>query len=230
MVSDPLNNHPVLTRMVRDTRKMLDEVAKKKAGRTCSWRRVGPNLREPPLAAKFKHESGAPVSPGELSCKDLGLDVQTWVKEGLVDYLCPSTFHGSAGRRNPGEDGYLKSSEFVQLAKGSKTGIYPTVWCYTGPGKPGRKTSYLGEWMVTEDDPASMREFLETSCQGALRLYEEGVDGVSTYNWRYQNLPWKEESRFGVGAQKISFFLYPYLGDPEALRAHLKGAYRPRQD
>ena len=30
LISDPHNNHPVLTRMVADTRKMLDEVAKKK--------------------------------------------------------------------------------------------------------------------------------------------------------------------------------------------------------
>jgi hypothetical protein len=110
MVSRPHENHTVLTRMVRETRKMLDEVARKKGRkRLLLGARVGPTI------------AGNPMGPTDMSCKDLGLDVKTWIDEGLVDYLCPSLFW-------PRLPGLPRTREFVELARGTRVGVYPTVW------------------------------------------------------------------------------------------------------
>ena len=200
MISDPLENYPILTQMVRDTRRMLDEVAKQKGRKKLLLgARVGISI------------AGKPLNYHELSCKDLGLDVKTWIEEGLVDYLCPAMFHGGVGRA--GYDGaakeYLKVAEFVELAKNSGCGIYPTIWSYIYP-KTGEKAKRVGE-----GDAEAMRRYRDAMCESALDYYGQGTDGMSTFNWHGAVGP---QGQFGIGAQKIAIYIHSKLGDPEALR------------
>ena len=119
MVSNPSENHTVLTRMVRETRQMLDEVARKK-GR----KRLLLGVRvEPIVSGKLDKADfpGAQNPPWNRSCEASGLDIRTWIEEGLVDYVCPSHFW-------PKWPGLPRTSEFVELAKGKDIGIYPTVF------------------------------------------------------------------------------------------------------
>ncbi len=89
MVSNPGENHVVLTRMVRDCRKMLDEVAREKGRRKLLLGvRVGPSLDA--SSSPFVFPGMEYVNnPGNASCKDLGLDVKTWIREGQPWALPP---------------------------------------------------------------------------------------------------------------------------------------------
>lgn len=95
MVSDPLENHVVLTRMLRDTRKMLDMAAeRKRRSKLLLGVRVGPSLESEPTPFRYPGTFGADKA-ADASCKQLGLDVKTWIDEGLVDYVCPALFGAS---------------------------------------------------------------------------------------------------------------------------------------
>lgn len=204
MVSNPLENHAVLTRMVRETRKMLDEVAKKKGRpRLLLGARVAPMIE------------GDPLGSTDMSCKDLGLDVATWVKDGLVDVLCPSFFWG----HNPGDD--PKTAEFVALAKGTAVGIYPTVFPYS----KWQKESPEAE-RIEPDETEAVRRYRDDILTAALKCYAEGADGISTFNWVPHQQPGMTRRNiresWGLGAARIQMRLHPLLRDPRALEAELK--------
>jgi len=92
MISDPLKNHTILTRMVRETRQLLDEIAKRKGKkRLILGVRVGPSIETPQNVANYAG-SMSKHRDVDSSCKELGLDVKTWVQDDLVDYICPSLF------------------------------------------------------------------------------------------------------------------------------------------
>lgn len=151
----------------------------------------------------------------DMSCKDLGLDVTTWVKEGLVDYLCPSMFWGY----NP--TGIPKTAEFVALAKGTHVGIYPTVfpysaWMADGPDKGP----------VEEKNPKIMRRYRDDIVNAALQCYAEGADGISTFNWVPHQQPGmtrlNQRADWGLGALKLQMRIHPRLRDRAALEAYQK--------
>ncbi len=217
MVSDPLKNHTVLTRMVRDTRKMLDDVARRKGrAKLLLGVRVGPSLDSEPSPFLFPGIF-YPDKPVNASCRELGLDVKTWIAEGLVDYVCPSLFLASL-------PGMPLTREFVALAKGTSVGIYPTLWP-------------LAAWMhgVCERsvplDPKDQRPlalYRYDLCRTALKMYEDGADGISTFNWfchlRNALAPSSltdGEASSGSGAEAVQTYVYPILGDPNAIRDYL---------
>ncbi len=73
MISSPLENHPVLTKMVRETRRMLDETARRKGReRMMLGVRGGPSIDDPPGT---EHEGGE--AHIDMSSTQLGLDVRT---------------------------------------------------------------------------------------------------------------------------------------------------------
>ncbi|MBN1347683.1 MAG: exo-alpha-sialidase [Phycisphaerae bacterium] len=166
MVSDPLKNHTVLTRMVADTRKMLDEVAKRKGKkRLMLGARVSPMLEGKFDKAEFP---GAYYGePENLSCRNLGLDVKAWIQQGLVDYICPSLFSPM---------GVPRVKEFVGLARGTDVGVYPTIsyvpgWAHdSAPNRP-------------VDGNEARRRHRDDICKEALKCYEEGADGIGLFNW-----------------------------------------------
>ena len=214
MVSDPLKNHTVLTRMVRETRRMLDEVARMKGRRKLILgARVGPSLDIDPSPFVYPG-SYYPVKPVNASCRELGLDVRTWISDRLVDYLCPTLFLD-------GLPGQPKTREFADLAKGTQVGIYPTLWswCYWEHGITERTIT-----LETKDEQA-LALYKDDLCTAALRMYEDGADGISTFNWfshlRNAKMPAFAESEYGgAGADAVQTAIYPLLRDPAAIRRY----------
>ncbi len=116
MISKPLENYPVLTKMVRETHAILQQVTRRKGrGRMLLGVRVGPSVADP---SGTRYPGG---DTNDISCRDLGLDVKTWIDEEIVDYVCPSLFW-------PRFPGLPKTAEFAALAREKKVGIYPTVF------------------------------------------------------------------------------------------------------
>ena len=224
LVSDPLENHPVLTQMVRDTRRVLDEAARKKSrDKMILGARVAPSLATEPSNYCVYPGSCTVLSPFLYngSCRQLGLDVETWICEEIVDYVCPSLWNG-------GLPGLPKTCEFASLAEGTSVGIYPTIWNFTG-----WQLDIGGRSVGLSDDPLDLRAqalFKHDLCSAVLRAYEDGADGVSTFNWycylRTLDLKrlWHENSGGndpGPGAEAIQRYVYPMLGNPDALRQYL---------
>ena len=202
MISKPRENYPILTREVSETRKMLDEVARKKGReRLILGARVGYSL------------DGPPVGRSDFSCKDLGLDIKNWIDRGLVDYLCPSYFW-------PRLPGMPKTTEFVELAKNSKTGIYPTVFPYAAWQDEPKQT------LIAETNKEAMARLLREICQAGLKGYAEGADGLSTFNWVHHHQPGMVHNPmrtgWGLGSKKVQMRAHQNLGSPAALRECLK--------
>jgi len=214
MISEPHKNHPILTRMVAETWQMLDEVAKRKGSeKLLLGVRVGASLETPPDKKKFPGISHVGANP---SCKDQGTDVKTWLQNGHVDYVCPSLFW-------PRLPGLPYTREFVELARGTQVGIYPTVFP-------------LPAWAEDEANPVEDSE--ETRClhrdeivKAALKCYEEGADGISTFNWNRDDpeapvgRKIEYSTHYGrrcIGYVKVLRALTPKLGSPQALQEYLK--------
>lgn len=216
MVSDPLKNHAVLTRMVRETRQMLDETARKKGrNRMILEARVGPSLDTDPSPFVYPGIF-YPQKPVNASCKDLGLDVKTWIAEGLVDALCPALFLD-------GLPSLPKTREFVALAKNTPVGIYPTLWSWS-LWAHGLSERSIG---LGKDDAQALALYKDEICTTALRMYEDGADGISTFNWfshlrnaRLPHLGADLNGQSGTGTDAVQSYLYPLLKDPSAIRRY----------
>ncbi len=214
MISDPLTNYPVLTRMIAATRKMLDETAARKGRKMILGVRVGPMLD-----GEFKIEDfpGAYYpEPTNQSCRKLGLDVKAWVEQRLVDYICPALFSPI---------GLPRTKEFTGLAAGTEIGVYPTI-------------SYTPRWAhfdgpTLPDSEETRRRHLRDICMEALACYGDGADGVSLFNWfpHCAPLPGQEEPGWGhkhvwpegyrPDARAFGWVqqvVMPKLADPGALR------------
>lgn len=218
MISDPRRNYPILTQMVRDTRRLLDAAAKRRGReKLLLGVRVGPMLEGEFRKEDFPGSEYGP--PTNMSCQDLGLDVRTWIAEGIVDYVCPTLFSPL---------GIPHTREFAELAKGRNVGIYPTL-------------SYAPRWTHVPapadltDNQATRLAHLKEVCIEALQCYDEGADGVSTFNWFPQLYPlpghtyqgWGRRRQWGaaygdsmgsVGLGQVQMAVLPMLNDPKALR------------
>ncbi|MBM3804282.1 MAG: hypothetical protein FJW26_18445 [Acidimicrobiia bacterium] len=218
MVSNPLENHTVLTRMVRGTRAMLDEVGKKKGGkRLILGVRVGPSLDTPEVVAKY---AGA-FSPGmDGSCKELGLDVKTWIERELVDYVSPSLFW-------PRWPGHPHTREFVALAKGKNIGIYPTLF----PLPLWLDQDQSKNKALEPGDTERLKKYKDGFCEIALKMYEDGADGISTFNWYFHlhlaRMPkqWQAYYGYGMGGSAIQKYVLSILADPQAIRRYRSAAW-----
>jgi hypothetical protein len=215
MVSNPRENHPVLTRMVRGTRQMLDEVAEKK-GRTrlLLGARVGPSLDTEP--SPFVYPGVCyPTNPQNASCKALGLDVQTWIAEGLIDYVCPALFLACL-------PGMPLTHEFVEVAQNTSVGVYPCLWSNAAWM---HHTLGLERQIALDGDESALAQYKYDLCTTALRMYEDGADGISTFNWfphlRNAAVPnlWTKEIG-GAGADGVQTYVCPLLKEPKALREY----------
>src|SRR5439155_9682006 len=123
------------------------------------------------LGARVRYSlEGPQAGKSDFSCKDLGLDVKTWIEKGLVDYICHSYFW-------PRLPGMPKTAEFVALAKDSKTGIYPTVFPYAKWQEDPKTT------LIAETNKVAMRQLRDEICNAGLQGYADGADGLSTFNW-----------------------------------------------
>ena len=184
--------------------------------------RVGPMLEGPFHKTDFP---GAEYGePANASCATLGLHVKRWVERRLVDYVCPTLF---------GPQGLPRTSEFVQLTKGTDIGVYPTI--------SREPCGALGGMSIFgRPDNADTRDLYRRDiCREALRCYREGADGISLFNWCphfYQALDDKEPSsgqveparaifgRDAPGFRQVQWEMMPKLSDPRALQVLLGNA------
>ncbi len=210
MVSEPRKNHPVLTRMVAETRAMLDEVAEcKDRPELLLGARIGPMLDGPFQREDFPGASQD--APTNQSCADLGVDVRTWVQKGLVDYLCPTLFW-------PRWPGLPRTEEFVSLIRGTDVGIYPTLFplpAWIDEGTP-----------LEADNQEGLLRYKTELCQLALQLYEDGADGISTFNWMPHHQPGMVANPmrqdWGLGAMWLQMHIHSLLADRDKLEEYLE--------
>ena len=209
MISNPAENHVILTRMLRETRKMLDEAAKRKGRkRLLLGVRVQPQISGALNPQDYPGANGAPFNQ---SCDAAGLDIKTWIDEELVDYVCPSLFW-------PPWPGLPRIAEFVELAKGKNVGIYPTVW--PRPAWLNTKTAPP----IERDDAERMRRYKNELCDIILTCYRDGADGISTYNWTPHHqegmLPDPGRANWGDGAKALQMHIHGLMSDAATVEAY----------
>ncbi len=133
-----LDRQPVMTGFLRRVREMLD--------------RRGAQQR--------KNLTLGVMIPQKLEeCHNLGFDIPTWIREGLIDYICPCDF-GHPDFNAPYE-------EFSQLTRGSDCLLYPT----------------LSPMLCRGDDTTLLRP--ENYRALAQNFYGAGADGISVFNYQY---------------------------------------------
>ncbi len=74
--------------------------------------------------------------------------------------------------------GVPRVAEFAALTEGKNIGIYPTVFALPGWAEdeisiPDMTAAQIGDMM---------RRHRDEICHAALKCYEDGADGISTYN------------------------------------------------
>ena len=105
---------------------------------------------------------GVVVSATPEICHDEGMDVATWIRDGIVDYVTPSA--GGPSVTNP------FFAPFLDMARGTECLIY------------GCTSEMLdGRWAPNWGPPPA-----GTLRAGALNAWREGVDGIYLYNFNVQ--------------------------------------------
>jgi len=134
-------SHPIMTGFVRRVRTMLDKAGQEKGRKLILGVRVPQTIE---------------------GNRRWGLDIPTWIKEGLIDYVAP----GDIGFT----DFNAKFEEFVRLARAHDCYVYPQIECRLG----------YDRWMKS-----NRTEFQSPDqYRAALRnIYGAGADGFSTQNY-----------------------------------------------
>ena len=163
---------PILTEFMRRVRRMLDEEGKKKGKEMLFCVIVAPTLGE---------------------CHDLGLDVPTWIREGIVDLVCPSDW-GSCDFDAPYE-------EFARLTRKGDCRLFPMVHPYP------ERDRYERILMSVPAYRGLVKNF-----------YAEGADGLGAFNYMYH---WSGFNGWGyVGDMENypkAFGTFAKLRDPDKL-------------
>jgi len=127
-------------------------------------------------------------------CEHLGFDVETWVKEGLADWVVPTDFHYT--------DFNTRVEDFAKLAEGTDCKIYPAVHPVICRGnEPGIMR------------PANYRA-------AAHNFYAYGADGIEAYNYQYHWGRRQDTARPAAWDANMWPAALGYLGrlrDPEAV-------------
>ena len=80
-----------------------------------------------------------------------------------------------------------------------------------------------------------MRRYKDEFCQLATSIYEDGADGISTFNWYFHvnlaDAPNRWNSPYGKGGSIIQRQLLSVMGDPIKLRQYRDALWRvPRTE
>ena len=131
-------------------------------------------------------------------CHNLGFDIPTWVREGIVDYICPCDF-GFADFNAPYE-------EFSQLTRASDCMLYPA----------------LSPMMCRADDKTLLRP--ENYRALAQNFYGAGADGVSVFNYQYHWARKGGTARYpgSVEGYPLSLSYLRDLGDPKTIASRTR--------
>jgi len=143
--------------------------------------------------------------------------VKTWIEKEYVDYVCPTLFW-------PRWPGLPYTKEFVELAKGRNVGIYPTLFplpAWLSEDKSPNKS-------IEPGDTEKLKKYKEGFCKIALKMYEDGADGISTFNWYFHlhlaKMPnqWQVYYGYGMGGSAVQKYMLSILGNPAAIRDYQK--------
>lgn len=127
----------ILTEYMREVRRALDEIGRERG------RRVGLGIRVP----------GTPEV-----CRETGLPIEQWIREGLVDMVSPTVYYDTTCE--------LPFDKFVEMAKGTKVRIYANVTEGVGPGRfrpPPR----------------------DAVRAAAYNAWQDGIDGINLFNFHH---------------------------------------------
>ena len=158
------------------------------------------------------------------SCRDLGLDIRAWIDSGDIDYISPMLFNA----RLPG---LCKTAEFAKLAQGTRVGVYPTLFAvpqWLSEQTTNYKPNNAFEPPIEPHQTDRLGRYKNELCEAALRMYEDGADGIGIFNWWPQHLPGvvknydQQLAYVGLGGKKLLMNVLPNLGDQKALRAYYK--------
>ena len=94
-------------------------------------------------------------------CKQVGYDVPTWIKEGLIDVLTPSVYYDTSCE--------LPFGSFVEMARGSSCLVYASVMEGVGPGRFAPPP-------------------LEAVRAAALNAWRQGIQGINLFNFHHQTI------------------------------------------
>lgn len=143
-------NAHLITDLIRRTRAMLDQIGEKRG------RYLGLSVRVPNTIA------------GSLK---LGLEVPTWIAEGIVDIVVPSAFFAA----DTGED----ATEWVKLAAGSLVRINPAIEeAFSSDNTEGMGVPYF-----QVKRPVMKPLTVEMIRAIAARHLANGADGLYVFNW-----------------------------------------------
>ena len=99
----------------------------------------------------------------------LGLDVRTWVREGIVDTVVPSCFFGQDTEEDVGE--------WMDLVSGTGVQVYPAI----EEGYVAGHTSDFHRWYF--NPPVMTPLTVPMTCAIAARHHLRGVDGLYAFNF-----------------------------------------------
>jgi hypothetical protein len=150
-VSFPDKNARYLTEFVRQCRKIIDEVLGAKG------------IGTPVLGA---------LLPWDIDfCRSMGMEVDVWITEGLLDYVSPS--EGWVTNFN------MDIRPWVELAKGTRCAVYPGI-----VGMIAYKADFCipSQYKIEGTRVNSAKILSENVRAFAHSFYAEGADGFSSFN------------------------------------------------
>jgi hypothetical protein len=156
----------IMTGFMRDLRKQLDDVQKKQG-------------------KKERYELMASVVHNELDNKRYGLDVERWVKEGLIDKISifPAAFHTDTSKP-------IEMEWFSRITKGTNVEVYPLMIGW-------RMSSY-------EEAISNARDYYKNGAKGLLfwdpfptGMYAPRPPALGRHYTRAINTYWSLVSRLG---------------------------------
>ena len=153
-----------VTRFLREVRAMLDDVGSAQG-------RYIPNCYVVPLGNSPPNTTEAAASTGLGQVLFNALDVETWIREGLVDYL---DVHAHVFQKHDGTELQPLVREFTDLARDTKTKVFVDIYPRRVPADHYR--------------------------QIAMSYYEAGAEGISIWdaNWRsFRVSEWAMAKRLG---------------------------------
>lgn len=160
----------LLTDMTRKTRQLLDDAAQRRGrSRLILMVRVPQTFQE---------------------CEYLGYDLKTWIQEELVDAVIPSDFFFI--------DFNTPVTEFVEMTKGTRCRIYPSISPVVGVGYE------------------SLHQNLENYRAAAHSFYAAGASGIEAYNYQYHWRPNPGHRNLWPSSLKY----LTALGDPSGIADH----------
>ena len=176
---DPEAGAPLMTQLVRQVRALLDESG------TRQGRRLELMVRVPAWGAD-----------------SLGLDWQTWMREGLLDYIVPTHLR-------PNERFDINVDEFVSMANRTGVKVIPTLWQGLGFTDTDERPEDGETGRVRYDKPKTRGMFFAQ----ALLFHRAGVHGLQLGmgEMEWCRWPWLDDL---ADPEKVSFADKHYMVDP----------------